>query len=51
LGFVIYPGKLSKDLCFRIGSIGRITTTEIDQLLRAIHSVLRQMEMLLPAAL
>jgi len=51
LGFVIYPGKLSKDLCFRIGSIGRITTAEINQLLQAIHSVLHQMKVHLPAGL
>jgi 2-aminoethylphosphonate-pyruvate transaminase len=49
LGFVIYPGKLSKDSCFRIGTIGRITATDIDGLLEAIHAVLLQMEVLLPA--
>lgn len=50
LGFVIYPGKLSKDSCFRIGTIGRITHTDIDGLLEAIHSVLHRMEVCLPVS-
>ncbi len=43
LGFAIYPGKLSKDSCFRIGTIGRITTADIDALLSAIRHVLHEM--------
>jgi 2-aminoethylphosphonate-pyruvate transaminase len=43
LGFAIYPGKLSHESCFRIGSIGRITTTEIEALLAAIQQVLSEM--------
>jgi 2-aminoethylphosphonate-pyruvate transaminase len=43
LGFVIYPGKLSNELCFRIGTIGRITTVDIEGLLTAIRSVLQDM--------
>jgi 2-aminoethylphosphonate-pyruvate transaminase len=43
LGYAIYPGKLSHESCFRIGSIGRITTTEIEALLAAIHRVLEDM--------
>jgi 2-aminoethylphosphonate-pyruvate transaminase len=42
-GFAIYPGKLSHESCFRIGSIGRITTTEIEALLTAIPQVLCEM--------
>jgi 2-aminoethylphosphonate-pyruvate transaminase len=49
LGFVIYPGKLSKDKCFRIGTIGRIASADVEELLEAIHSVLLRMEVLLPA--
>jgi 2-aminoethylphosphonate-pyruvate transaminase len=40
MGFVIYPGKLSKEPCFRIGTIGRIGVNEIEALLGAIRDVL-----------
>lgn len=43
LGYAIYPGKLSHESCFRIGSIGRIATAEIEALLAAIHRVLGEM--------
>ncbi len=43
LGFAIYPGKLSHESCFRIGTIGRITTAEIEALLSAISSALHDM--------
>jgi 2-aminoethylphosphonate-pyruvate transaminase len=39
LGFVIYPGKLTKEPCFRIGTIGRLTETEITSLLDAIKTI------------
>jgi 2-aminoethylphosphonate-pyruvate transaminase len=42
LGFAIYPGKLSKESCFRIGTIGRIRTADIEALLAAISRVLRE---------
>jgi 2-aminoethylphosphonate-pyruvate transaminase len=42
-GFVIYPGKLSREACFRIGSIGRIGVAEIEALLAAIREVLAEM--------
>jgi 2-aminoethylphosphonate-pyruvate transaminase len=42
-GFAIYPGKLSYESCFRIGTIGRITTADIEALLDAIRAVLREM--------
>jgi 2-aminoethylphosphonate-pyruvate transaminase len=35
-GFVIYPGKLTNELCFRIGTIGRLTPADIESLLVAI---------------
>jgi 2-aminoethylphosphonate-pyruvate transaminase len=44
LGFAIYPGKLSYESCFRIGTIGRITSTDIEALLEAIRRVLLDME-------
>jgi 2-aminoethylphosphonate-pyruvate transaminase len=36
LGFVIYPGKLSQEPCFRIGTIGRLDVKDIRALLDAI---------------
>jgi 2-aminoethylphosphonate-pyruvate transaminase len=38
-GFVIYPGKLSQEPCFRIGTIGRIGVEEIEGLLAAIRLI------------
>lgn len=43
LGFVIYPGKLSQESCFRIGTIGRIFVRDIEALLVAIRRVLLEM--------
>ncbi len=43
LGFVIYPGKLSRESCFRIGTIGRIFVADIEALLVAIRRVLLEM--------
>ena len=42
-GFAIYPGKLSHESCFRIGTVGRITTAEVEGLLAAIPQVLLEM--------
>lgn len=42
-GFVIYPGKLSKANCFRIGNIGRVFTEDITHLLNAIEAVKLEM--------
>jgi 2-aminoethylphosphonate-pyruvate transaminase len=39
LGFLIYPGKLSQEPCFRIGTIGRIDKTDIERLLQAIGGI------------
>ena len=47
-GFVIYPGKLSKVSCFRIGNIGRIGTAEIEHLLEAIRVTLKEMHIDVP---
>ena len=35
-GFLIYPGKLSQERCFRIGTIGRLEVSDIEKLLAAI---------------
>ena len=42
-GFIIYPGKISRANTFRIGSIGRIFPSDIDALVSAIDSVLKEM--------
>jgi 2-aminoethylphosphonate-pyruvate transaminase len=39
LGYVIYPGKLSREECFRIGTIGHLSTRDIEGLLQAIGTV------------
>jgi 2-aminoethylphosphonate-pyruvate transaminase len=39
MGFIIYPGKLGKEACFRIGTIGRLGVREIEELLSAIAAV------------
>ncbi len=43
-GFVIYPGKLSDDDCFRIGTIGRIFPSDVTGLLAAIRQTLQEMD-------
>ncbi len=42
-GFVIYPGKLSKVDCFRIGNIGQLYPHDIQNLVDAIESVLHEL--------
>jgi 2-aminoethylphosphonate-pyruvate transaminase len=44
LGFVIYPGKLTAEACFRIGTIGRLSPPDIEGLLAAIRQVLLEMD-------
>ena len=39
-GFVIYPGKLTRGDCFRIGTIGRIDEEDMGDLVAAIGEVL-----------
>jgi len=39
-GFVIYPGKLSKVDCFRIGNIGQLYDIDIKLLIEAVEEVL-----------
>jgi 2-aminoethylphosphonate-pyruvate transaminase len=42
LGFIIYPGKLTRVDTFRIGNIGRLFPADMEQLVAAIGSVLSQ---------
>ncbi len=39
-GFIIYPGKLTRVDTFRIGTIGRLFPTDIEQLVHAVSRVL-----------
>jgi 2-aminoethylphosphonate-pyruvate transaminase len=41
-GFVIYPGKLTRENCFRIGTIGYIFPADIGRLAGAIREVLAE---------
>jgi 2-aminoethylphosphonate-pyruvate transaminase len=43
LGLLIYPGKLSQEPCFRIGTIGRLDAKDIERLLEGIGNVLDAM--------
>ena len=43
-GMVIYPGKVSNADCFRIGTIGRISTDDISALLAEVERVLGEWE-------
>lgn len=41
--YVIYPGKVSDADCFRIGNIGRIFPTDVQDLLNAVRETLAEM--------
>jgi len=47
-GFLIYPGKLTQVDTFRIGNIGRLFPTDLDQLVHAIRDALIEMGCALP---
>lgn len=47
-GLVIYPGKVSRAACFRIGTIGRIFPADVDALLSTIRETLVEMNVGLP---
>jgi 2-aminoethylphosphonate-pyruvate transaminase len=49
-GMVIYPGKLGKVACFRIGNIGRLSTQDMRELTEAVAVVLREMGISVPLA-
>ena len=42
-GFVIYPGKVTKANCFRIGHIGHLFTEDTEMLLAAVKAVVGEM--------
>lgn len=47
-GLVIYPGKLTKADCFRLGTIGRLFPHDIQGLVGAVKEVLEGMNVSLP---
>ena len=47
-GMVIYPGKVSRANCFRIGTIGRIYPKQVQALVSEIEAVLGQMGVTMP---
>lgn len=47
-GFIIYPGKLTQVDTFRIGTIGRLFPTDLQQLVHAIEASLRAMGCAVP---
>jgi len=49
-GFIIYPGKLTQCETFRVGSIGRLTSGDMEQLVFAIGAALREMGCSVPFA-
>lgn len=42
-GFILYPGKLTRVETFRVGCIGAITPSDIDQVVHAVGASLRQL--------
>jgi 2-aminoethylphosphonate-pyruvate transaminase len=42
-GFIIYPGKLTQQSTFRIGNIGRLFPSDLEQLVHAIRQALLEM--------
>jgi 2-aminoethylphosphonate-pyruvate transaminase len=42
-GFLIYPGKLTEEPCFRVGTIGRLFPPDIEALVAAMRLVLAEM--------
>ena len=47
-GFVIYPGKLTEASCFRIGTVGRLSVDDVQELVGAIGEVLGEMGCAVP---
>ena len=47
-GFVIYPGKVSRADCFRIGNIGRLFASDMKMLASALREVLAEMQIPVP---
>jgi len=48
LGCVIYPGKLTKTDCFRVGNIGALTAADCHKLLDAVQVAMKDLNIPLP---
>lgn len=48
-GYVIYPGKLTRAECFRLGNIGRLFPSDMADLLAAVREVVAEMQLELPS--
>lgn len=49
-GYVIYPGKLTRVDCFRVGNIGRLHEADMRALLDAVRAVLGELGVPVPVA-
>jgi 2-aminoethylphosphonate-pyruvate transaminase len=47
-GFLIYPGKLTKLDCFRIGNVGRLYLKDVQSLLNGVELTLKEMGLPVP---
>jgi 2-aminoethylphosphonate-pyruvate transaminase len=47
-GFIIYPGKLTRVATFRIGNIGRLFPSDLQQLVQAVRAALLEMGCAVP---
>jgi 2-aminoethylphosphonate-pyruvate transaminase len=47
-GFIIYPGKLTQASTFRIGNIGRLFPSDLEQLVQAVRAALLEMGCAVP---
>ncbi len=47
-GFVIYPGKLTREDCFRVGTIGRIFAPDVHALVLAVRETLVELGVAIP---
>lgn len=47
-GFIIYPGKLTQVGTFRIGNIGRLFPSDLEQLVQAVRGALLEMGCVVP---
>ena len=47
-GYVIYPGKLTQDECFRLGNIGRMFPHDMKFVTECIRDILEGMGVALP---
>jgi 2-aminoethylphosphonate-pyruvate transaminase len=47
-GYVIYPGKLTQAECFRLGTVGRLSASDVQGLLAAVRDVAAELRLEVP---